>query len=218
MNITLLRATVAAFALAAPFAASAQQLPAAVIAVVDRDRIAGTCAQCVAASQLLQAQGQAYQQRRTQLLTPLQTEGQAIQTAINAIPQGGQPDAALQARARTFETNREAAATELQQREETLRRNQAFVVNQILERMNPLIGQVTRERGANVAVDLNATLAHNPAVNVTDAVLALMNQNTAAFNVTAPPPQQAQQPAGAQPRPAATPPAQQPQRPRPQGR
>lgn len=211
MNITLLRAAVATLALAAPFAATAQQLPAAVVAVVDRDRVAGTCTQCVAASQQLQAQAQAYQQRRTQLLTPLQTEGQAIQTAINAIPQGGQADAALQARARTFETNRDAAAAELQQREETLRRNQAFVVNQILERMNPLIGQVTRERGANVAVDVNATLAHNPAINVTDAVLALMNQNTAAFNVTAPPPQAAQQP-------AATPPAQQPQRPRPQGR
>lgn len=212
MNMTQLRTAVAVLALAAPFAASAQQLPAAVVAVVDRDRIAGTCTQCAAASQQLQAQGQAYQQRRTQLLTPLQTEGQAIQTAINAIPQGGQPDAALQARARTFETNREAAATELQQREETLRRNQAFVVNQILERMNPLIGQVTRERGANVAVDVGATLAHNPAINVTDAVLALMNQNATPFNVTAPPPQQ--QPA------AATPPAAQPQqpRPRPQGR
>ena len=218
MNMTIFRTAVAAVALAAPFAASAQQLPAAVIAVIDRDRIAGTCTQCTAASQQLQAQAQAYQQREQQLLGPPQTEGQAIQALINAIPQGGQPDAALQARARTFETNREAAANELRGRQATIQRNQAFVVNQILERMNPLIGQVTRERGANVAVDVGSTLAHNPAINVTDAVLALMNANTTPFNVTAPPPQQpaAQTPAQ---RPA-TPPAQQPQqpRPRPQGR
>jgi hypothetical protein len=86
------------------------------------------------------------------------------------------------------------------------------VVNQILERMNPLIGQVTRERGANVAVDVSATLAHNPAINITDAVLALMNQNATPFNVTAPPPT----PPAAQP--AAQPAQPQQQRPRPQGR
>ena len=54
--------------------------------------------------------------------------------------------------------------------------------------MNPLIGQVTRERGANLAVDLSMTLATNPALNVTDAVLALINQNNTPFNVVAPPP------------------------------
>ena len=53
--------------------------------------------------------------------------------------------------------------------------------------MDPLIGQVTRQRGANIALDISATLAHNPAVNVTADVLALMNQNTTPFNVNAPP-------------------------------
>ncbi len=212
MNRLFFGTAFAALALATPFAASAQQLPAAVIAVIDRDRIAGTCTQCVAASQQLQAQITQLQQREQQLTAPLQTEGQAIQTAINALPQGTQPDAALQARARTWETSRTAAANELQQRQETVRRNQAFVVNQILQRMNPLISQVMQQRGANLAVDVDATLAHNQAINVTDAVLALMNANTTPFNVTAPPPQQpAQQPAAQQP-------AQQQNRPRPQGR
>jgi hypothetical protein len=49
MNMILFRTAIAAIALAAPLAASAQQLPAAVVAIVDRDRIAGTCTQCVAA-------------------------------------------------------------------------------------------------------------------------------------------------------------------------
>lgn len=213
MNRYLFGSALAALTLLAPAVASAQQLPAAVVAIVDRDRIAGTCTPCAAASQQLQAQIQAYQQREQQLLGPLRTEGQAIQALINAIPQGGQPDAALRTRAQTFQTNQEAAQRELAGRQETLRRNQAFVVNQILQRMDPLIGQVTRERGANIAVDVGATLAHNPAVNITDAVLALMNANTAAFNVNAPPPQQ-QQPAQ---QPAAQPQQQQQQR-RPQGR
>jgi outer membrane protein len=209
MNRFLFGSALAALALSAPVAVSAQQLPAAVIAVIDRDRIASTCTQCVAASQQIQAQVQRYQQREQQLLTPLQAESQAIRAVIAALPQGGQPDAATQQRIQTFQTNQEAAQRELGAAQETLRRNQGHLVNQILERMDPLIGQVTRERGANVAVDIAATLAHNPAVNVTDAVLALMNQNNAAFGVVAPPP-------------AAAPPAAQPQaqpnRPRPQGR
>jgi outer membrane protein len=211
MNKFLLGSALAALASATPVAVQAQALPGAVIAVIDRDRIATTCTQCVAATNQLQAQGQAYQARETQLLTPLRAEGQAIQTAVNALPQGGQPDAALQARIQTFQTNSQAAERELGQAQNTIRRNQQFVVNQIIERMNPLIGQVTRERGANLAVDIATTLATNPALNVTDAVLALMNQNAAPFNVVAPPPQQ---------QPAAQPPATQPQpnRPRPQGR
>ena len=212
MNRYYFSSAIAALSLLVPMAASAQQLPAAVIAVIDRDRVAATCTQCAAASQQLQAQIQQYQAREQQLLNPLRTEGQAIQALINAIPEGGQPDAALRARAQTFQTSQEAAQRELAGRQETLRRNQGFVVNQILERMNPLIGQVTRERGANLAVDVDATLAHNPAVNVTDAVLALMNANATPFNVNAPPPQQ---PAAQQP---AAQPQQQPNRPRPQGR
>jgi Skp family chaperone for outer membrane proteins len=210
MNKFLLGSALAALASATPVAVQAQALPGAVIAVVDRDRIATNCTQCVAATNQLQAQGQAYQARETQLLTPLRAEGQAIQTAVNALPQGGQPDAALQARIQTFQTNSQAAERELGQAQNTIRRNQQFVVNQIIERMNPLIGQVTRERGANLAIDVATTLATNPSLNVTDAVLALMNQNNTPFNVVAP----AQQP------PATQPPAPQPQpnRPRPQGR
>ncbi len=217
MNRYLLGSAFAALALASPVAVSAQALPPAVVAVIDRDRVASTCTQCVAATQQLQAQIRQYQARQQQLTAPLQAERQAIQTAINALPQGGQPDAALRTRAQTFTTNEQAAERELGAAQETIRRNQNFVVQQILQRMDPLIGQVTRERGANVAVDVAGTLAHSPALNVTDAVLALMNQNSTPFNSVAPPPQQqpaAQQPAGQRP------PAQQPQqpRPRPQGR
>jgi Skp family chaperone for outer membrane proteins len=212
MNKYLLSTALAALALAIPVAVSAQALPAAVVALVDRDRIASSCTQCVAASQQIQAQVRQYQAREAQLTAPLQTESAAIRTALQALPQGGQPDAALQARIQTFQTNQQAAERELGAAQETIRRNQSFLVNQVIQRIDPLVGQVTRERGANLAIDTAATLAHSPAIDVTDAVLALMNQNNTPFGVVAPPPQQ--QPAAAQP------PAQQPQpnRPRPQGR
>ena len=215
MNKLLLSSALAGLALATPMAASAQAVPAAVVAVVDRDRIATSCTQCAAAAGQIQTQIQQYQAREAQLSAPLQTESQAIQTAINAIPQGGQPDQALRTRIQTFQTNQQAAERELSQRQETIGRNRQFLVQQIVQRMDPLVGQVTRERGANLAVDVASTIAHNPALDVTDAVLALMNQNATPFSVTAPPPQQ---PAGAAPRPGTTPPATTPTRPRPQGR
>ncbi|HYN46352.1 MAG TPA: OmpH family outer membrane protein [Allosphingosinicella sp.] len=215
MNRLILGTALSALALTLPAAAQAQQLPGAVVAVVDRDRVASTCTQCVAAAQQLNAQGQAYEARESQLLTPLRAEGQAIQTALNALPQGTQADPALRTRIQTYQTNQQAAERELGQAQNVIRRNQQHLVNQIIERMNPLIGQVTPERGANVAVDVQSTLAHSPALNVTDAVLALINQNAAPFSTTAPPP--APQPAAGQ-RPPAPQPQQPRPRPRPQGR
>ena len=208
MNRFSFGAAAAALALAIPVGAQAQNLPAAVIAVSDRNAIARNCTQCVAARTQLQAQGTQYEQREQQLATQLQTEGQAIQTALQAVPQGQQPDAALQQRIQAFRTLQQNAATELGPRQDQLRRNQDHVLQQILERMDPLIGQIVRQRGANLAVDVNATLAHSSAINVTAAVLQLMNQNSTPFTTTAPPPPQ--QPAQQQP--------QQQQQRRPQGR
>jgi len=193
-----------------PATASAQNLSAAVVAVVDTDRIAATCTVCAAANTQLQAQVTQLQQRAQALGQPLQTEEAAIRTAINAIPQGQQPDAALQARIRAFQTSQQNAQTELNQGQERIQRNVAFVRQQIGQRIQPAIVTVMQQRGATIAVDRGATLAINPAVDVTDAVLAIVNQNTAAVNVNAPAPQ----PAAATPQQPARPQQQQ----RPQGR
>jgi len=197
-----------ATALTLSVAAHAQQLPQAVVGVVDTDRIIRECTVCVAANTQLQSQVQQYQQRQQALGAPLQTEEQALQTAVNAIPQGGQPDAALQQRVRTFETNRQNATRELQGRQQQLQRNVEFVRQQIAQRLQPAIQQVMQQRGATVMLDSGAVLSAAPTLDVTAAVLAVVNQNTAPLNVNAPPPQQ-------QPAPAQQP--QQQQR-RPQGR
>ena len=202
MNKAIYGAAAAALALALPAVAQAQALPPAVVAVVDTDRIAAQCTVCAAAQQQLQAQLTQLQQRATQLSQPLQTEEQALSTAVGAL-RGAQPDAALTTRIQTFQTNQQNAQREVGTRQEQLQRNAAFVRQQIGQRVAPAIQQVMQQRGATVAIDRGATLAINPSVDITDAVLAVVNQNTAAINVNAPPPQQA---------PA------QPQQPRPQGR
>jgi outer membrane protein len=211
MNKFLIGSALAGLALAAP--GMAQNVPAGVVAVVDTDRIIATCTACVAANSQLQGQIQQLQQRAQALGGPLQTEEQALQAAVNALPQGQQPNAALQARIQAYQTSQANAQRELSGRQEQMQRNIGFVRQQIGQRIQPAIVTVMQQRGANIVVDRGATLAHSPTVEITDAVLAIVNQNTAAFNITAPPPQQ-QQPQPAQ-QPVTTP---QPNRPRPTGR
>ncbi|HTU11067.1 MAG TPA: OmpH family outer membrane protein [Allosphingosinicella sp.] len=213
----ILGAAFAALAVAAPAVMQAQQLPPAVVAVVNRDQIAQQCTQCTVATTALNAQGQQYQARETQLLTPLRAEGQAIQTAINALPQGGQPDAALAARIQTFQTNSQAAERELGTAQQNLRRNQQHVISQIIQRMQPLIQQAANARGATVTLDASTILSFSPQIDITPQVLALMNQNATPFGTTAPPPPQAPAQTGARPA-TPTPAPAQPNRPRPQGR
>jgi Skp family chaperone for outer membrane proteins len=185
----------AASIIAAPSAALAQRAPAAVIVVVDTDRIYRECNACRTAQTQLQSQVTALQTRQQTLGNQLRTEGQAIQTAANALA-GKQPDAALQARARAFETKQEQAQQELQRSQQNIQSIQANVVRQINVRLNPAITQIMNARGANLALDVNASLAHAPAVNVTNEVLAALNAALPSVSVTPLPQQQQNQPQG----------------------
>ena len=197
MNKLTFGALAAASAILLPFAVQAQQLPAPVIGVVDTDQIIRTCTQCTAANTQLQAQAQQLQQRAEALGAPLRTEEQALTGLLNALPQGQQPDATLTQRVQTFQTNQQNAAREIEGRQQQLQRNLAFVRQQIAQRIQPAIQQVATQRGANIVLDRSASLiAPAPTLDITAAVLALVNQNATPLNVNAPPPQQpAQQPA-----------------------
>ena len=178
-------------------AASAQRLTPAVIAVVDTDRVSRECTACVAAQAQLRSQVQSAQTRQTQLRTSLQTEGAPIQTAVTALA-GRAPDAALQARIRAFQTKEETANRELQTRTQTLQSTQAHVSQQISARLMPIINAVMTARGAALVVDKSATLASSNSLDVTNDVLAQLNQQLPSVSIT--------------PLPAAA------QAPRPQGR
>lgn len=208
----LLGAAFVALAATAPAVLQAQQLPAPVVAVVNTDQIFGTCTQCTAANTQLQAQANQLQQRVQTLQNQIQTEGAALEPLVRAL-NGAQPDAALSARIQAFQTSQQNAEREITASRERIQRNLNFVRSQIGDRIRPAIQTVSQQRGASIVVDASQVLTFAPTLDVTAAVLAIVNQNTSPLNVNAPPATPA--PAGA--RPPAPAPAQ-PNRPRPQGR
>jgi Skp family chaperone for outer membrane proteins len=187
-------AALAAGAIAIPSAALAQRAPGAVVVVVDSDRIYRDCNACRTAQTQLQSRLTALQARQKALADQLRPEGQAIQTAIQALA-GRAPDAALRARAEAFQKKQDDANQELGRSQQNLQSIQANIVRQINARLNPVITQVMNARGANLAVDTNATLAHSPTIDVTAAVLAGLNTALPSVSLT-PLPAQAQQPQG----------------------
>ncbi|WP_300974648.1 OmpH family outer membrane protein [Sphingomonas sp. LHG3406-1] len=184
----------AAAAVAAP-AAAQNRLPAAVVAVVDTDRIYTECTACRTAVAQLQTQANALQSRQQALAGPIQTEGQAIEAAIQALPQAQRtsPPAALQQRVQRWQQSQQTANQELGRLQQNLQSTQAHVRQQIDARLGPIINQVMTTRGANVAVDVNATLARANGIDVTADVLTALNSQVPSVSVT-PLPQQ-QQPA-----------------------
>jgi outer membrane protein len=197
-----------ALSLAIPAAATAQRVPAATVVVVDRNRILTECTACRAAQPQLQNMENQLRQRAQVLGQPIETELQSIQQAAQAArnQQGAARTTAegqIQQRLQALEARRTTAQQELGQLEQNYRSTLANVLQQIEQRMNPIISQVMTQRGANLAIDVGATYAHAGALNVTDAVLAALNQQLPSVSVT-PLPQQQQQP------------QQQPQQPRPQ--
>ena len=178
-----------------PSAALAQNVPPAIIAVVDLERVQAECTACKSARAALQTQANAIKARETALTTPLQTEGKAIQAAIDAL-KGADPDAALQARVKAFETKRQQGAQELANRTQSFQRNQAYVAQQIQTKLGPIYQQVMTRRGANVMVEIGTTLASGQSLDVTNDVLAALNTALPTVATTAPAAPAQQQPQG----------------------
>jgi Skp family chaperone for outer membrane proteins len=184
MKRLLISASIAASAIL-PTAAHAQAIPGAIIAVVDLERVQSECTACKGAAAALQSQASAIKTREQALTTPLQTEGQSIQTAINAL-NGKDPDAALQARIKAFDAKRQEGAQEIASRTQQFQRNQAYVAQQIQAKLNPIYSQVMQRRGANVLVEQGTTLASASALDVTTDVLTALNTALPSVQTTAP--------------------------------
>ena len=212
MKTKLLAAAVIAAAL--PTGAIAQQrVPAAVVAVVNTDRVLRECVACVSANAALQAQDTNFQQRRQALLGPLQPEEQALQAEVTR-SQGLSGAArtaaenALRPRVEAFNQRRQTAAQELQTLQQNFESTRVHVGAQLNRALEPIYSQVMTARGANLIISSDARLGNAPALDVTNDVLAQLNRALPAVSIT-PMPQQA---------PAAQPTQPQPQQPRPQGR
>lgn len=180
----LLSAALAATVLV-PSIASAQAIPGAVVAVVDLDRVTSQCNACKNAQASLRSQATAEEAREKALITPLQTEQKAIQAAADAL--NGKPaDAALQARAKSFQTKYEQAQQQAASGRAQLQANAAYVQKQVADKLGPIYQQVMQRRGANVLVETGATLATTTSVDVTNDVLAALNAALPSIATTAP--------------------------------
>ena len=195
MKTILSAAALAAAVLTTPSAALAQRAPAAVVIVVDTARVYRECTACKAAQATLQGQITNLQNRQQTLTNQLRTEGQPIQTAVDAL-NGRDPDAALRARIEAFQKKQNDANQELGRAQQTIQSTQANVLRQINARLNPIINTVMTQKGANLAIDVEATLAHAGTVNATNDVLAQLNSQLPSVSVTPLPQQQQQQPQG----------------------
>ena len=179
----------------APAAASAQAIPGAVVAVVDLEKVSSDCTACKAAKTALEGQVTALKSREAALAAPLKSEGQSLQTAVDAL-KGKEPDAALQARIKAFQTKQQSGAQEIARQTQQIQRNQAYVSQQISAKLGPIYQTVMQRRGANVMVEAGATLASGANLDVTNDVLAALNQQLPSVATTAPAAPAQQQPQG----------------------
>ena len=178
-----------------PVGVSAQAIPGAVIAVVDLEKVSSECTACKAAKTALEGQVTALKSREATLAAPLKTEGQSLQTAVEAL-KGKEPDAALQARIKAFQAKQQQGAQEIARQTNQIQRNQAYVSQQISTKLGPIYQQVMQRRGANVMVEAGATLASGANLDVTNDVLAALNQQLPSVSTTAPAAPAQQQPQG----------------------
>lgn len=192
-NLVISAAIIAAAT--APTIASAQALPAAVVAVIDLDKVTRDCNACKTASATLKGQVTALQSREKALATPLDTERKSIQAAVDALG-GKEPDAALQARISAFQAKQQQGAQELQSQQSQIQRNQAYIQKQIQDKLNPIYSQVMQKRGANILVEVGTTLATAASLDVTNDVVAALNVSLPSIQTNAPAAPRTQQPQG----------------------
>jgi Skp family chaperone for outer membrane proteins len=186
MNKLALGTAIAALSVALPGTAALAQRNqgnAPVILVVDTGRVLNECTACKAAGAALQQQAQALQQRQQQVQQQLRTEGQPLQTAMNAL--NGRPaDAALQARVTAFQNRQQQLAQELQGRNATLESTQAHVTQQLGDRLLTIVESIRAARRASIVVSKQSTLANDNAVDVTTEALTQLNQQLPSVSVT----------------------------------
>jgi outer membrane protein len=181
----LIFAPLAASLVALPAIASAQALPAPVIAVVDIQRAQTQCTACKTALTQLESQVTSLKSLQTSLEKPLTAEATSLRAAAQAL-NGKTPDAALQARATAFEKKQGDAQRQLAARQQTFERNRAYVLQQINTKLEPAVASVLAKRGATLMLDTTQVIRSSPSLDVTADVIAALNAGLPSIATTAP--------------------------------
>ena len=99
---------------------------------------------------------------------------------------GKEPDAALQTRIKAFQAKAQQDEQELAAQQQQIQANQQYIQKQIADKLGPIYQQVMTRRGANLLVEVGATLATSQSVDVTNDVLSALNASLPSIATTAP--------------------------------
>jgi Skp family chaperone for outer membrane proteins len=174
------------FAGALPAPVMAQSAPAATIIVVDIERVVSQSAAGKQAMGEIQGKVTALQTRANALQGQLKTEADAIQAGQANKSLAGP---ALETRVRAFGDKQQAAQQEIGRLENEIQRSRQHVLQQISAAVGPIVSQVMKERGANIAVPKAATLQHAGALDVTAEVISRLDKSLPKVSTNPPPAQ-----------------------------
>ena len=136
----------------------------------------------------------------------LQAEMTPMVTAFQAAQKANTPQATLQTQYTAIQTRQQAAQTELQRLSAPIARAQGYVEEQIGARLDGAIKAAMVARKVNLVLSPQATISYQPAVDITDAVVAELNRTVPSVSITPPagwqPGGQGAAPAAAAPKPA----------------
>ncbi|WP_416908905.1 MAG: OmpH family outer membrane protein [Polymorphobacter sp.] len=188
MKKILISLALASAATLAPVASPAfsQTLPAAVVIVVDLDKIYRDSAAAKAATVDLKSKDDALRARASQLQSSLGAEQQQL---AQSRPAQGAPAATVTAwetKARDFQARQQQAGQELEKRQSDLQAARQFVLKQINDALQPIITTVMRERGASVAIAKGATLDSTSALDMTNDIMARLDRALPRVSTTPP--------------------------------
>lgn len=174
------------FASALPAPALAQSAPAATIIVVDIERVVSQSAAGKQAMGEIQGKVTALQTRANALQGQLKTEADAIQAGQANKSLAGP---ALETRVKAFGDKQQSAQQEVGRLENEIQRSRQFVLQQISDGVGPIVSQIMKERGANIALPKGATLQHAAALDVTAEVISRLDKSLPKVSTTPPPAQ-----------------------------
>ena len=168
---------------ALPATVLAQAAAPATIIVVDIERVVSQSAAGKAAMGEIQGKVTALQTRANALQGQLKTEADAIQAGQANKSLAGP---ALDTRVKAFGQKQQSAQQEIGRLENEIQRSRQFVLQQISDGVGPIVSQIMKERGANIALPKGATLQHAAALDVTTEVITRLDKSLPKVSTTPP--------------------------------
>ena len=116
----------------------------------------------------------------------LQAEIAPLVTAFQAAQKANTPQATLQTQYTAIQTKQQAAQAELQRLSAPIARAQGYVEEQIGTRLEAALKAAMVARKVNLVLNPQATISYQPAVDITDAVVAELNKTVPSVSITPP--------------------------------